>query len=366
MYKLLTILKDVSGYKCYNNELFICMKTSDLFKNDEFVSKEIDGTSFVVKENTLMFLSESDHVTYFYKNKVRKVNCASWLNTLSNNSILIYKYIDELFTISLYNIKEDKINLIREKVDLWNLYREDNLIYFYDKTKVNIKSLSLLTGDYEWELDLSGRTQVIMGKTHECKIIELLGVYKNHLVVYMEGDRLLSIDISTGQILLETFPFKGLLDVNGFQIWDFRNFKLDTITGYIYMLNKCFYYKIDIETHQSTQLKSFFTGNCFSIGRLPNITENSPRDIMIVKTVHTNDYIYFMGGYGLTTHIIGAFNRITYQIDWQEDLDLWQTDKYNNLKDIQYSNDKLYLLDTEGNLHIFEKEKVINLKESSK
>ena len=355
MYKFSISTKEVIGYKYYNNELFTCKKKNDLFKNDEFIIKEIDANSLTVKENTLMFLSDSDYVTYFYKNKIEKVNSASWLNTLSKNTILLYQYINELFTISLYSLIDDSINLIKEKIDLWNLYRNADLLYFYDKSKVNIKSLSLLTLEYLWEANLSGRKHIINNEKYETKLIEILGVYENYLLVWLEGDRLISIDTNNGNILYEILPFEGLLDVNGFQLWDFKNLFLEQETGKIIMLNKLFYYEIEIKTQKVDVLKSFYTGNAYGLGRLPNMPE-PPTDITFKKAVYTKDYIYFMGGYTFATNIVGVFNRKTYNIDWQESINLTETDKFNNLKDIQYADNKIYVLDTEGTLRIFEKQ----------
>ena len=49
---------------------------------------------------------------------------------------------------------------------------------------------------------------------------------------------------------------------------------------------------------------------------------------------------------------------------------IWQTqieiNGYESIQQIEVASNKIYVRTTEGKLHIFEKEKVINLKESSK
>ena len=110
--------------------------------------------------------------------------------------------------------------------------------------------------------------------------------------------------------------------------------------------------RVDILTQQVEQCKSFYTGNAFGLGRLPNMPE-PPTDITFKQAVCTNDFIYFIGGYTFTTNIVGVFNRKTCNIDWQKSINLLETD---NLKDIQYANNKIYVLDTGNQLHIFEKE----------
>lgn len=174
-------------------------------------------------------------------------------------------------------------------------------------------------------------------------------------MVWLEGDRLISIDTNNGTILYEILPFEGLVDVNGFQLWDFRDLFLEQETGKIIMLNKLFYYEIDIKTQKVYQRKSFYTGNAFGLGRLPNMPE-PPTDLAFKKAVYTNDFIYFIGGYTFATNIVGVFNRKTYNIDWQESINLLETDEFNNLKEIQYANNKIYVLDTAANLRIFEKD----------
>ncbi|MCV2486986.1 hypothetical protein OD917_18790 [Flavobacterium sp. SH_e] len=354
MYFLSSTFQNINNFKFINDcGLFYVTKDEKLYKNKEFL---IDCFGIEYQNNILFCFSNiTNPETFLITNcNIIHYDFAIYHETFDENSAIIKnKKNDVAEKYGVYDFNDNSIYWLKNLKAFGQSFRfNNNLIHRQGHTY--IKSFSLLLDLHQWELDLSGRKYTINSEEHEAKIIRLLGFYNNQLLVFMQGDILVSIDINNGKILSETMPFEGLLNVNGFQITDFRDLKLDVKSGKIFMLNKHYYYEIDLNTFESKQLKSFFTGNSFEVGRLSHISENAPKDILINQSIYTEDYIYFIGGYSLSSNVVGAFNRTTYEIDWQETIDLWQIDRYNNLKDIQYANDKLYVLDTNGTLRIFE------------
>jgi hypothetical protein len=358
MYKLIKKKQAIDYCSIYRDDLLYYSKKKLYLNDDEIIliNENILGgyidfqgvINVIASERTYWFLGSTNDLLFISSHLCGLLDIEIENLRLARTEKLNY---------SFYNVKLNKVvDVFKAKFDgLYPSAIKHYSLFIHKFPHSVIQSLSLLTGEYEWETNLSGRKYLINNEEQESKIIEILGVYENHLLLWLEGDRLISIDTNNGNILYEILPFEGLLDMNGFQLWDFRNLFLEKETGKIIMLNKLFYYEIDIKTQKVDMLKSFYTGNAYGLGRLPNMPE-IPTDITFQKSIYTKDFIYFMGGYTFATNILGVFNRKTYNIDWQESINIGETDKFNNLKDIQYADDKIYVLDTDGVLRIFEKE----------
>ena len=116
--------------------------------------------------------------------------------------------------------------------------------------------------------------------------------------------------------------------------------------GKMYQLDGNVYYSIDLNTQAVEILwtdKS--VENCLTI----------------THKTYTDDYVYFTGSYNqrLQPHLVGVFNRKTFSVDWIHDVDLTTDPKMGYPPSLnqapQVNGNKLYVLDTGGTLHIFEK-----------
>jgi len=212
-----------------------------------------------------------------------------------------------------------------------------------------LKSLSLLTGEYEWELDLSGRKNPPESREEEAQIRQLVGIWQNQLIITMTNNELIRIDTQTGKILWETkqltaqinqgpsYKWRGHLSFNGCHI---ESGKLYEIVGSVY-------YSIDLLT------------------QAVEILWQDPRSedyITVQHRTYTEDYIYFTGSVdgAFQPHIVGVFNRKTLSLEWIEDMSLPISPSMGYPASLnqppQVTDNKLYVLDSGGTLHIFEKE----------
>lgn len=212
-----------------------------------------------------------------------------------------------------------------------------------------VQSLSLLTGEYEWELDLSGRKNPPESREEEAQIRQLVGIWQNQLIITMTNNELISIDTQTGKILWETkqltaqinqgpsYKWRGHLSFNGCHI---ESGKLYEIVGSVY-------YSIDLLT------------------QAVEILWQDPRSedyITVQHRTYTEDYIYFTGSVdgAFQAHIVGVFNRKTLSLEWIEDMSLPISPSMGYPASLnqppQVTDNKLYVLDSGGTLHIFEKE----------
>jgi hypothetical protein len=211
-------------------------------------------------------------------------------------------------------------------------------------TKTLLRSLSLLTGEYEWEVDLGGRQYLnAANEPMEAEIQQIIGIWENQLLVSLSNQTLVGIDINKGTILWEKCPWSAYPSLSG----GLANpiLEKDSVFWYSYGA----YFEFHLPSLRGKLLKEY-----------PHTDKSTP-PFAIKQAVFTEKYIYFIASQKsvILNNIVGVFNRETLQIDWQEELDILpkkSSDPYNSLLQIQATEDKIYVLDSGGTLHIFERE----------
>ncbi|HEY1056277.1 MAG TPA: hypothetical protein VGE24_14120, partial [Emticicia sp.] len=201
----------------------------------------------------------------------------------------------------------------------------------------NQNTLSLLTGEYEWETDLGGRYYLSANEQQEAKISQIIGIIDDKLYVWMNDDRLVVLAIATGTILSETFPL--------------QNFKDNGIVKYVLLP----------QYRESEQSLLFFYQDFLITIHLPTQTTSlvwQDDRYNIGPSFITDHSIYFIVSCekgALFRDHVGVFDREKNEVVWMQQVIKLSKKSYNNLKEIQASDDKIYVLDTEGTLYIFEK-----------
>lgn len=325
MFYLKSLIKEITGYGFFKSELFLCNKSNSLLKNNEVIIKDVDTTSLKGKKDYLFFQSNLENKTFYInsKNIQKNINSSTWIDSNFENTVLIYKYLNKCFEISIFNLDSSEINFIKKDLDLWDFYRDEDKFYFFNRTKNLLSSLSLITGEYIWQTNLE----------QFGKIINTIGLIENTLWVWLSQDRLIGIDVNNGQIINNYFPLQPIMkDIVGFV---FHKHFIEKEQN-LYFFHRSYLIQVNLK-EQTTNL----------------LWKN--QDYNIGLSFFTDDFIYFIGGknQGVFKNGIGVFCRKTNQVIWETTFELAD---YVVLKDIQFSDDKIYVLDTAGDLRIFEKE----------
>ena len=232
-----------------------------------------------------------------------------------------------------YNIKENKVdNLLF--TDIPQIKIITNFAYF--TSFKSIKSLSLLTGDYEWEINLEEE----LSKYKLDKIEKIIGVYNDILWVSC-SNALWGIDNITGRIE-HTFTKPTQIMHQSGALDFFRGYDgyIDEEKGKLIGFEHETYFELDLV---DLSFKYWiFTKECNEMFTF------APH---IGKKCYTTTHIYFIDNiYGKVI----LFNRATKKFDW---IYTFAPESCTGiLNDIQITNHKLYVLDTGGTLHIFEKQ----------
>jgi hypothetical protein len=325
-------ISNISAFKFNNSELLLRTINENLFFNETKIADNVRSFYFC-NDNILYF---KDGITYVYSQKediiINKITGSVNFESLKDGLLLVTRFESKGDKLYLYSFDGESFELIKEYKHTYIIGQ--NIRYLncliHRQGHFCIKCLSLETGEYNWTIDLS---QYSSGK-ETVKIKEILGIWEDNLVVIMDNnDIIVLISLTTGEItgeirhILAQFPKEGP--------WGFGwHFLLEG--GYVYLLQQNRYLRIDLATHQIETLW---------------IPENTNFNIQRVS--YDEQYAYFMAcdGYHVQTDILGVFDRKALKIVWQYDKPIGSS------KPPQSDGNKLYCLDNEGTLHIFEKEK---------
>lgn len=339
MYKFNRGLDNIYSYQAQNNQLIYLKKdssSSELFLND----------NRIIEENVKSFISNSEYIVFTTtKQKVFIYNILeNTLNLLFENHAVGEIFFSD-YRIDLYRWNDDNFsNYDRLFYDYLNrkIIFENSIIptrevngglLFEQLTHTTLKSINFETGTYHWEVDLG------------VYINSVLGVFANKLWIYTGTNELISLALNTGQILqrIRSHDFHPNVSDSGFVAFAVH---FEEEQGRITFLEHRTYVEFDLASCQVIRQKSFDTGNpqadwAFSVNSLDD------------------DYCYFVGNQGRDAGFaqwVGVLNRTTLEVEWSEHLGKQNPRNYWALNKAPLSDgNKLYVHDSEGTLHIFEK-----------
>lgn len=213
----------------------------------------------------------------------------------------------------------------------FQLVLDNHTITFQPRT--TLKSLSLLTGEYEWEVDLGAYGE----------IRTILGVVEDKLYVWLGSTTLVAINIQNGLVQWHINTYET------HQVGFDAGIHLLADEHKIVLFHETNYVEIDLQTQNSKLLLK----NTFG------------RDWVFAANTVAGHYIYFVGrNYATQELSVGAFNRQSLQVEWYYAAPEWQgtvPDDYEGNAVVlgsapQVTDDKLYLLENgTGTLYIFER-----------
>jgi hypothetical protein len=311
------------------------------FFHDIFLYFSVDGVSTsIINTNT----DEKKNIPTIFNEDTVQTNTF----LLGNNYERVGNTLFYSAEISLYQLNPFKlIKVLPHRYIFSQFLRIDNLL-FTEKLKTTLSSLSLLTGEYEWEADLGEK----LG-TYD-SIAKIVGVVDEVLWVISQRGILFGIEINTGELLyhlnydnVESFKEIGQVNAKYYHsLFDEANKKLIGIYR-----NQ--YWEIDL-TNPTTGLQVFdieaINPAYFSH---PDFYFRGSYWAAPEGVTFDSDYIYFRD---IEVATVGIMHRQTKQIEWHTRLNDQEPRVRDVINDIQVSGNKLYVLDTGGTLHIFERE----------
>lgn len=247
----------------------------------------------------------------------------------SGNLLLTSNSNQHSCRLSVYNILSNNEKILEEEYH-WGIGEIfQDTFYFFENYL--LKSLSSFNKNYNWQTQLN----------RNGKILNFLGVHENVLVVCLQFGNsygLMGLDINTGEILWNRDDW-GLLQGHHTTM---QNGKIFSLKGGTF--SDSYYLEADVAT---VSLLRF--------GEVPNLKKQGFS--VFNYTLHEN-LIYFTANKLDTSDatILGVLTYDSLELLWWQEVEL-ENGAFLAQKP-QVDDEKLYILDTEGTLHIFEREEV--------
>lgn len=332
---------DVNCFKVNNNTLIYIDKNNSLLINGIVILKNVVSCNFLL--NNFECFTE-DRITYIINDNkfITQINGAIITNSIYNNSFLISNYKNGLYEVELYYFIENefiKKDLFLHKLNFGTNFRLENN-FIFQSSSVNIKSLSLLTGESDWEVDLGayGEIRKVIGV-----VGDKLWVSLDRRIESLKQATLISIDITTGTVIniLNDLP----IDAHQIAIIEEKQTIL-SLRGTISTHQKAISPLIEIDALTGEVIRNGFSQSLYDA------------NFKLGRWQYLNDKIYFDAAVDTinSTHI-GIMDYNTLDVIWSTEV----KERKAGLTELQVSEDKIYVLDQGGQLFIFEKDEVVNV-----
>ena len=296
-----------------------------------------------------VFTNRSVNTFFNYQGKV--------INTFEEKDFYYYFsdssfiYYDRVSKRLMYN----DLELLRGK--MLSSYIFDELLFFEKENK--IQTINFLSGQFLWEFPLSSLGKGKDYNTDEefdYEVEQFVGIYNNILWVYIERGGFIGLDIQTGELKhrILGIPKGNLLgkvdsyvDSEEFYIFYRAKFILDDKKGIIIGLIADRFFEIDLNKEKITPM---LYGMWDKMEKM-----NLKKYGVNGNTSLQGDLLYFYNDKELQ---FGVLDINTKEIIYvSEPIAVVERDDcFTQLKDLKVSENKVYILDSNHTLHIFERE----------
>ncbi|WP_454978772.1 hypothetical protein [Capnocytophaga ochracea] len=323
---------DEKGHSILNSPLSLQFLN---YKEPYFYIPDIYGNTYLIMEKETRFLKDIF---------IKKVISDSFLLVSKDKKTAILNIINNEFHYIL-NSRIFKFLEWKEKL--------------FFKNKNTIQGIEIYTGQFLWEFPLSvfGKFKYKYSEEEkDYEVEQFIGMYNNILWVYLNARELIGIDVETGKL---KYRFLGIekknavgivenyLDNEDYYIFYGADFKLDTEKGVIFGLKADRFFEIDLNKESIIPYLFGLQNKMEKVGLNKNDISGD--------TFLQDNLLYFCSINDLRFGILDINTKEIIYIS--EPIAVVERDDcFTQLKDLKVSENKVYILDSNHTLHIFERE----------
>ena len=332
-----------------------------MFLNENEVIRDVDGASLYKINEKLLQVFDKTEGCYYVTDSVIKSDFFLIKEMHNTNDIIIASSKPVRVSLGVY--KRDVLILDEDLVSV-----KKYILRGYDKNPITYTNSVLMFGNkfllmaYTlptatplWQYDLSelGSWKDSTNADQKYEVRDFIGIIDTSLFIKLNANEILVLDIQTGnvnerltfinQLKGETTIERPSRDIPFFQTRYIVNQDKSIIQGLFLDL----YYEISFKDGKS------YT-RVFGLKKEYEKWDIDPRNIS-KENVIVNDNLYFLA---YEQGRFGILNTITKEIDYVSDPIAMgdRPNSFTQLKEIQVTDDKVYVLASDSTLHIFEKE----------
>jgi hypothetical protein len=354
-YSSRNILPNIKGVRLGNSYKVLGFTDRTLWVDGDKIAERIDTTTDSLKifDNFLFFDKENESFIFDLKRRVlfETKQYRAYEKTLCDNTfICVYdtQIQGDKFTwhTGLYDFK--KLKLIKEYSFLQNVsiahYLNESFVMTYLKP-MGLGKISLLTGEYEWEVDLG-----LQG----LEIVSILGVWEDNLIVICKNEQkqqeILSLSVQLGK---EVWRKNMQVSQYAFAFSEDKTSILYVYAGGLWLNGE-----------QITRGRNIFrevNTKDGSVRREGVLRQLDEAGLGLISYQLLGGFIYFRAVYqSFGDTVIGVLDYETLSLLWWEEVKIHSEAGYFAfLRDMQASENKIYALDQIGTLHIYERDESV-------
>lgn len=343
---------NVSQIDISNSYTIIWYDNLILINNKELVSGNINYFKRF-KNSFLVEINEVDIVYIYDLNNFSRIQVDKIGEFLTEKIILIGNWNQD------YTKRVTKAIDFKDNIELWK--SEKTLLKPFGFNNDSFFSLNnnficlnkVISSETFWQYDLSTKYNWQQRADYidqsplekQAEVIKFLGVYKNELWLVLNSGALLALDIETGtesRYIKEGKMIIGESDFEDFKGYFGYDTVLDEESGLIFNLNRHFYLEYNINS-----FNTYFDSYSFK--------ESSQEHKLNLNYVGGFDKEHIYSYEGSDNNRFAIFSREKKEIIWSSEIEEVKG-KFPAIRDLQYGAGKIYVLDHDNTLHIFERE----------
>ena len=312
---------DERGHSILNSPLSLQFLN---YKEPYFYIPDIYGNTYLIMENEVRFLKD-----IFIK------------DVISDSFLLVSK--DK--KTAILNIINNEFHYILNSRIFKFLEWKEKLFF---KNKNTIQGIEIYTGQFLWEFPLSslGKWKNSWDEERDFEVYKLIGIYNNILWAFIEIGGFIGLDIKTGELKYRISEYHMGKESKLF----FRSdYYLDNERGKIFGLAHIF---IEIDLNQDPPFVTQY-GLQEEFEKYNIKKANDTAEDFVVQ----DNLLYFYLAEQLRFGVLDINTKEIIYIS-EPIAVVERDDSFTQLRDLKVSENKVYILDSNHTLHIFEREKL--------
>ncbi len=330
---------DVSGIEAIDIKKIGTKYPGEIFTLSSFlIWQDGRGKSVVydLTESSLVFSNSSENEKYTFRR----------IDLVEKGLLIVSRRLEGKKQTCLFRLKDRTFDQIN-----FNITASVNGLHALD-VDADFQEIRLvdLDGHIIWNYNITGEYFDLRKEEHKTNLVNIIGTYNDKLLLGLSSGEIEEINIGTGS-LIKRLSSNGI-DSSGFPFQiikgDYIPFgelmQLDENKGEIIGLRDKYFFSIDLKELNPTR-KYINVGKSMDAFNITSSYRNHtfPCD---------KQFIYFCDD---RQGKIGVFDRDKKEVVCSYELEM-QKDGIAQILEMKYSNNRLYVLDRNNNLHIFEKE----------
>ena len=367
MYSLIEIKENINKVIPFKEGIIYSSLNNNLLYDNTLLMEGIDGTSIYKISDSLIQVFDEEKGCYYIDENFNIIKSNYFLIANENSKYLIawanaVKISRGVYNRSICLLENDLVNvkeiILEENYQYLKTYTNDVLI---TSSKDVILGYHIFPTNLLWEFLFSSLGKGKDYNTDEefdYEVEQFVGIYNNILWVYIERGGFIGLDIQTGELKhrILGIPKRNLLgkvdsyvDSEEFYIFYRAKFILDEKKGIIIGLIADRFFEIDLNKEKITPM---LYGMWDKMEKM-----NLKKYGVSGNTSLQGDLLYFYNDKELQFGILDINTKEIIYIS-EPIAVVERDDSFTRLRDLKVSENKVYILDSNHTLHIFEREKL--------